>query len=74
MTAREPASPRNSQQDTNEQEEARVMIPKDIELRDVGPPNKRPQRTQRHLIESIVVLVVNLLAAFAIRPYVNGDA
>jgi hypothetical protein len=51
-----------------------VMIPNDIEIRDVGPPNKRPQRTQRHLIESIVVLVVNLLAAFAIRPYVNGDA
>ena len=50
------------------------MIPNDIEIRDVGPPNKRPQRTRRHLIKSIVVLVVNLLAAFAIRPYVNGDA
>jgi hypothetical protein len=73
MTASRDLS-RNSQQCTKEPEEARAMIPKDIEIRDVGPPNKRPQRTRRHLIKSIVVLVVNLLADFVISSHVNRDA
>jgi signal peptidase I len=46
-----------------------VIIPEDIEMRDVQPPNKRPRSTRRHLTEWIVVLVIALLASFTIRAY-----
>jgi signal peptidase I len=47
-----------------------VSIPEDVQIRDVELPNEHPQRTRRHVIEWIVVLVVALLVALVIHTYV----
>lgn len=47
-----------------------MIVPENIELRDAERPVTHSRRTRRHLIEWFVVLLIALLASFAIRSYV----